>query len=360
MSQLIPVTEYVSYMLFSFLVGHVVLQFVPQTHKPIITVKKQSLLLAVLGIIILTFLPVLQVILFFSPEGLISLTSYSILTEFQVGIAWLYGSFFAVLLWMTIYVEGSKYIQALFLLLMIFSVGYASHSSTLNLWPGLFSHAIHFLVITMWVGVLLHVGWLSKDDKNWRLFLKWFTPLSIILFLTVTITGIFLMFFVVEPRDYVNSWVITYGQVLLVKHLSIIPILAFALINGFLARKVKANDQFNPIKWVQAETIILMVVFFITGVLGTLPPPHQVNATLIQEGPAPWIEFLLGQNITAPFIVQLSLHLDAVLLLIIGVLFIGLLIISFYKKISPILAVGFGIAFIISTYLGLMFSIVIK
>lgn len=360
MSQLIPVTEYVSYMLFSFLVGHIVLQFVPQTHKPVITVTKQSLLLAVLGIIVLTFLPVLQVILFFSPDGLISLTSYSILTEFQVGIAWLYGSFFAVLLWMALYVEGSRYIQAFFLLLMIFSIGYASHSSTLNLWPGLFSHAIHFLMITMWVGVLLHVGWLSKESTNWHLFLKWFTPFSVILFFTVTITGIFLMFFVVEPRDYANSWVLTYGQMLLLKHLSIIPILAFALINGFLARKAKTNDQFNPLKWVQSETIILMVVFFITGVLGTLPPPHQVNATLIQEGPAPWIEYLLGQNIAAPFIVQLSFHLEAVILLIIGVIFIGLLLISFYKKMSPFIALAFGIAFIISTYLGLMFSILIK
>lgn len=360
MNQLVPITEYVSYMLFSYLVGYIVLQFVPQSWKPTISVSKQSILLSVLGIIVLTFFPVVQVILFFSPDGFFSLTSYSILTEFQVGIAWLYGSFFAVLLWMTIYVEGPKYIQALFTLLMIFSVGYASHASTLSLWPGLFSHSIHFLMITMWVGVLLHVGWFSKNNANWHSFLRWFTPFSIILFLVVTLTGIYLMLFVVQPRDYVNSWVLPYGQMLLLKHLSIAPILTFALVNGFLARKTKDNEHFNPIKWVQAETIILMIVFFITGVLGTLPPPHQVNATLIQEGPAFWMESLIGQEITAPFTVQFSFELQALLLLFIGVIFLMMIGISFHKKISPMVALGFGITFIIATYLGLMFSIVIR
>lgn len=360
MNQLIPITEYVTYMLFSYLVGYIFLQFIPQSSKPAIRVSKQSLLLSVLGIIVLTFLPVVQVISFFSQDGLFSLMAYSILTEFQVGIAWLYGSFFAVLLWMTIYVEGPKYVQAFFMLITIMSVGYASHASTLYAWPGLLSHSIHFLTITVWFGVLLHVGWLSKRMENWHAFLRWFTPLSIGLVVILIITGISLMLFVVEPRDYVNSWVLSYGQMLLLKHISIIPILAFGLINGFLSRKTKLDEQFNPLKWVQAETFILMIVFFITGALGTLPPPHQVNATFLQEGPAVWILPLLGQNIEAPFIVQVDMGLQSIILLIVAVLFIIMIIVSFYKKVSPIIALGFGIAFIISTYLGLMFSIVIR
>ncbi len=360
MSQLIPITEYVTYMLFSYLVGYIFLQFIPQSKKPVTQVSKQSLLLSVLGIIVLTFLPVVQVITFFSEEGLFSLTAYSILTEFQVGIAWLYGSFFAVLLWMTIYVEGPKYLQALFIIIMILSVGYASHASTLDAFPGLLSHSVHFLTITIWFGVLLHVGWLSKGIVNWNEFLRWFTPLSIGLIVILTISGISLMLFVVDPRDYANSWVLPYGQMLLLKHISILPILVFGFINGFLSRKTKQDEQFNPLKWVQAETFILMIVFFLTGVLGTLPPPHQINATLIQEGPALWIEPLLGQNIEAPFSVQLNFALQSTFLFIVALLFISMMIISFYKKISPMIALGFGIAFIISTYLGLMFSIVVN
>ncbi|OAS86763.1 MULTISPECIES: copper resistance D family protein [Metabacillus] len=359
MNQLIPLTEYVTYMLFSYLVGYVVLQFVPASKKPIIIASKQSLLLSVLGIIILTFLPVLQVISFFATEGLLSFSAYAILTEFQVGIAWLYGSFFAVFLWMIIYVEGSKYLQALFLLLMIVSVGYASHASTLDLLPGLFSHSIHFLTITIWVGVLIHVGWLAHSIENWHSFLRWFTPLSIVLFFITTISGISLMLFVIEPRDYANAWVLPYGQMLLVKHISIIPVLAFAFINGFLSRKTKKDSEFDAKKWVQAETVILMIVFFITGVLGTLPPPHQVNATVIQEGGAVWVELLLGHEVVAPFTVQFSLGFQAILFLVIAIMFLSMIVISFYRRVSPWLALVFGVIFMIATYLGLMMSIVV-
>jgi putative copper resistance protein D len=359
MNQLIPMTEYVTYMLFSYLVGYVVLQFVPTSKKPTIKASKQSLLLTVLGIIIFTFFPVLQVISFFAPEGLLSFSAYAILTEFQVGIAWLYGSFFAVFLWMIIYVEGSKYLQALFLLLMIVSVGYASHASTLDLLPGLFTHSIHFLTITIWVGVLIHVGWLAHSIENWHSFLRWFTPLSLILFFMTTMSGVFLMFFVIEPRDYANAWVLPYGQMLLIKHLSIIPVLAFAFINGILSRKAKKDSEFNAKKWVQAETVILMIVFFITGVLGTLPPPHQVNATVIQEGAAVWVELLLGHEVVAPFTVQFSAGFQSILIMIIAFMFLAMIFVSFYKKVSPWIALGFGVIYIIGTYLGLMMSLMV-
>jgi putative copper resistance protein D len=359
MNQFIPITEYVTYMLFSYLTGYVLLQFVPKVNKPTIQASKQSLLLSVLGIVILTFFPVLQVISFFSTDGLLSLTAYSILTEFQVGIAWLYGSFFAVFLWMIIYVEGSKYLQALFLLLMIFSVGYASHASTLNLWTGLLSHSIHFLTITIWVGVLLHVGWVARKVENWHSFLRWFTPLSIVLFFITTVSGILLMFFVIEPRDYANAWVLPYGQMLLLKHISIIPVLAFAFINGFLSRKTKQDSGFDAKKWVQAEMVILMIVFFITGVLGTLAPPHQVNATVIQEGAAFWVELLLGHEVVAPFSVNFSAGFQGLLLLSIAMIFLAMIVISFYKRVSAWIALVFGIIFIIATYLGLMMSIVV-
>ncbi len=360
MNQLIPITEYITYMLFSYLVGYVVLQFIPVSKKPETTASKQSVLIAVLGIIIFTFLPVLQVISFFSTEGLFSLTSYSILTEFQVGISWLYGSFFAVFLWMIIYVEGSKYIQAALLFVMIISIGYASHSASISLIPGLISHSIHYLVITIWVGVLIHIGWLSKNTKHWQAFLRWFTPISITLFLITIVSGVSLMLLAVDLKDYVNAWALPYGQMLLLKHLSIIPVLAFAVINGFLSRKTKHDRTFNPKKWIQAETIFLMLIFFITGVLGTLPPPHQVNATVVQYGPASWVQFLIGQDIVPPFLFHITPGLQGIMLLTIAIIFLAMIFISFYKKITPWVALCFGLFFVIATYLGLMMSVNIQ
>lgn len=71
---------------------------------------------------------------------------------------------------MTVYVEGSKYLQAFWLLLMILAVGYASHVASLSFWTGLLSHSIHFLAVALWTGILIHVAWFSKNLHNWMTF----------------------------------------------------------------------------------------------------------------------------------------------------------------------------------------------
>ena len=45
------------------------------------------------------------------------------------------------------------------------------------------------------------------------------------------------MTIVVDYKDYANSWMLPYGQALLIKHLLIIPLLAYAFINSVLIRK---------------------------------------------------------------------------------------------------------------------------
>lgn len=194
MNILVPITELFLYVLFSFLIGHVVLKFVSDTKKPKISIPKPMLLLATLGIIIFSLGPVLQVVFYFSESVGLGLTTFSVLTKFPVGIAWVFTGFMATFLWMTIYVEGSKYLQAFWLFLMVLSVGYASHAASLSFWSGFMSHTIHFVVITLWVGILIQVSWFSKETKNWSAFLKWFTPFSIVLLIVTIGSGFVLMF----------------------------------------------------------------------------------------------------------------------------------------------------------------------
>ncbi|MFC0272149.1 copper resistance D family protein [Metabacillus herbersteinensis] len=356
MSALIPITEYLNYVLFSILVGHIVLQFIPESKKPTIVIPKSTLLLSILGIILCSFAPALQVILYFS-EGLGYRAAFSILTDFQVGISWIFIGFMATFLWMTIYVEGSKYLQAVWILLMILAVGYSSHVASLYFWEGLITHSLHFLAVTLWTGLLLHVAWLSKDLKNWFSFLKWFTPFAIGCFVLLITTGLLVMFYVVEPRDYMNSWALPYGQMLLLKHISIIPLLLFAFINGFLAKRSLQDETFKPRPWLQAESILLMIVFFITGVLGTQSPPHQVNFTVKSEGAATWVESLIGKEIIPPFLIQVAPSLQGILLVIFSFMFLILIIISFNKKIKSTVALLFASCFIVSLYLGLMMNV---
>jgi copper resistance protein D len=353
MNFLIPIAELGIYFLFSFLVGHVALQIVSQESKPKINLPKTALLLSTLGIIIFSLGPVIQVISYFKDSVGLYLATYSVLTDFQVGRAWIFIGFMATFLWMTIYVEGSKYLQALWLFLMILAIGCSSHVASLSFLIGTITHTIHFLVVTLWTGILIHVAWFAKEQPMWSNFFKWFTPLASLSLIIILVSGLFLMFFVVEPKDYVKAWVLPYGQMLLLKHISIIPVLTFAFINGVLAKRSLSISSFNPLPWIKVESIFIFLVFYVTGILGTLSPPHDVEFTVKSEGASRLVEWLIGKDIKS--ILQLTIvpSFQSIILIILSFSFL-LLILASFKKLKPILAVVFGISFILAFYVGLM------
>ncbi|WP_026564123.1 copper resistance D family protein [Bacillus sp. UNC41MFS5] len=358
MGLLIPIAEFGNYLLYSILVGHVALQFVPETNKPKINIPVPVLLLSTLGIIIFSLGPIAQTVSYFQGGVGLPLAIKSVLLDFQVGKAWIFIGFMATFLYLAILLKGSKYVQTILLLLMILAVGYSSHSASLSFWPGLLSHSTHFLIITLWTGILIHVAWFSKEWSNWSEFLRWFTPFAVFCIIIIIISGIYLMLFVVEPRDYVQTWVLPYGQMLLLKHISIVPVLVFALINGVLSRKVLKLPTFNPKPWVKAESVILLLVFYFTAVMGTLSPPHEVEFTVKSEGASKWVEWLLGKNILSTLQLDLVPSIQTGLLIIVSILFLLMIIISF-KRVKPILGVLFGVGFIVALYFGLILSIVI-
>jgi copper resistance protein D len=358
MSVLVPLVEIGNYIVFSILIGHVVLQFVPDSHKPKINISRSILLLSTLGIFVFTLGPVAQTISYFSDSVGLTLAIFSVLTDFQVGQAWIFIGFMSVFLWMTILVNGSKYLQVLWLLLMVLGVGYASHVASLSFWAGFLAHSAHFLMVTMWTGILIHVAWFSKDQQKWPQFLRWFTPFAVSCIIIIMLSGFTLMIYVVEPKDYVSSWVLPYGQMLLLKHISIIPVLVFAFINGVLTKKAAIIPSFNARSWIKAESFIILIVFYFTSVLGTLSPPHEVDFTVKSEGASKWVELLLVKDIITTLNIGLSINFLTVFLITIALIFLVLIVVSF-KKIKPLVATFFGMSFIIAMYFGLMFSLTI-
>ncbi|MEH7249536.1 CopD family protein [Neobacillus niacini] len=350
-----PILEIGYYVVFSILIGHVALQFVPEAYKPNINISKSILLLSTLGIFIFTLGPVLLTISYFRESvGLIQAIN-AVLTDFQVGRAWIFIGYMSVFLWMTILLNGSKYIQGLWLFLMVLAVGYSSHVASLSLWVGLFAHSAHFLMVTIWTGILIHVAWFSNDHQKWPKFLRWFTPFAIICIIIIFVSGIMLMINIVEPKDYVKSWVLPYGQMLLLKHISIIPVLLFAFINGVLAKKSATNPSFNPRHWIKAESFIILIVFYFTSVLGMLSPPHEVEFTVRSEGASQWVEWMLGRDILSTLNIGLTINSLAGFLITISIIFLALIVISF-KNVKPSVAVFFGCSFIFALYSGLIFS----
>ncbi|MEH7013262.1 CopD family protein [Neobacillus niacini] len=358
MNVLIPIAEIGNYIVFSILIGNVALQFVSETNKPKINISRSVLLLSTLGIFIFTLGPVAQTISYFSDSVGLTLAIFSVLTDFQVGQAWTFIGFMSVFLWMTILLKGSKYLQALWLFLMILGVGYSSHVASLSFWVGLFAHSAHFLMVTLWTGILILVAWFSNDQQKWAKFLRWFTPFAILCIIIIIFTGLTLMINVVEPKDYVQSWVLPYGQMLLLKHISIIPVLVFAFINGVLTKRALTFPSFNPRPWIKVESIVILIVFYFTSVLGTLSPAHEVEFTVKSEGASKWVEWMFGKDILTTLNIGFTANFQSVFLITISVLFLALILISF-KKVKPLIAVFFAISFIFAMYFGLMFSMII-
>ena len=143
-------------------------------------------------------------------------------------------------------------------------------------------------------------GWLSTNHNNWEKFLKWFTPIAILCVLTTMGTGLYLMNLMVGFDEYTNGWKLTYGQALLLKHIFIIPLLAFAFINSILIkRRLKNDSTFNPIPWIKAESLVVLFIFTATSVLGQTSPPKDLETTFALVGPSKLFDFLYPGNITA-------------------------------------------------------------
>ncbi|WP_129691719.1 copper resistance protein CopC [Gottfriedia acidiceleris] len=47
----------------------------------------------------------------------------------------------------------------------------------------------------------------------------------------------------------------------------------------------------------KAESIVLTLVFFFTGVLSTKSSPHEIDLTIRTEGPSKWIKRIIGIDI---------------------------------------------------------------
>ena len=130
---------------------------------------------------------------------------------------------------------------------------------------GITSDFIHLAAVSIWVGILLIVGWCSVNHENWLKFLSWFSMVAISCLVATALSGVLLMDILVD--GYIDSWMVSYGQGLLIKHLFLLPVVFYALVNGFIVKfKLSKNPTFNPIPWIRVEGFILFVIFTITAI----------------------------------------------------------------------------------------------
>ncbi|WP_339207905.1 CopD family protein [Paenibacillus sp. FSL K6-3182] len=360
---MIYISEGLLYICFAILTGTFLLRLVPEDRRPSVHVPHGLLLACAVAIPFLSYVPIHKLAIVFAKDFDMSYGAIlkSILLDVNTGKAWVWTTIgsagLAFLLGLKAF-RGDKHMPkvALFVtFLLIVWLGYAGHASSLYGFKGLITHSAHFLAVSVWIGILFVISWFSKDDANWNAFLRWFSPVAIVSVVVTLLAGITLMSF--TTPEYVNSWMLPYGQMLLIKHLLILPLLLFAFSNGFGYKKIaKTNPNFNPRRWLKAESFIALLVLAATGVLGQQAPPHKVKETLQSESPSPFFTSIYKGNFSPDISLKFTLNMECLLMLAAAALMaVGLLWMYRVNKLMP--AFVMGILSVVFGYFGLMFAI---
>jgi putative copper export protein len=355
------ISKILLYACFSVLIGGLLIYTIPAERKPTILLSKKWLVSSTTLIAILSFFPVFSLASYIGKEtGMGTGTAFwDVFLQMRVGHAALLmllisGTLVCFLLASGIEKDGSGAILCLiFAAILVFVQSWASHTASIA-FGGFIGHILHVLAVCVWSGILFIAGWFSKDQKNWLSFLRWFTPVSIGCMLTIVVAGLLLMQYTIP--DYVSSWVLPYGEALLLKHLLLVPLLFVAFINGFLIkRSVENNSVFLPVSWVKAESVVIFFFFSATAVMTNSSPPHQVTDVIEQEGASP-LYLLLGKPIPH-FPAELSLHIMSVLLFDISLLFLGCMYLVYKKRVSPYFSIVMGAGFVSTVFLALLLAV---
>ncbi|MGG0720539.1 CopD family protein [Robertmurraya massiliosenegalensis] len=357
------ISQVLLYLCFSLLAGSFILLLVPNDYRPDVSIKKRFLLISAVGVPIFSFVPIFDLALYLAPRlGLVE-SFKMVLTSFTVGTTWnftLLGSVILVLL--ILFAKPEE--QGIFALLgialsfgLILTVAWSSHAGTVNLVLGITSDFIHLAAVSVWVGIILVIGWSSLNDKNWLKFLRWFSMVAIGCFMITAISGLLLTDIMVD--DYMDSWRVSYGQGLLIKHLFLLPLVFYAFVNGVIVKSfVSKFANYKPIPWVRVEGMILLVILTVTAIFSQAPPPHGNYMT--NEVVSPLFRLFHGDIMDLGSTLAFAGNLNTVYFLILSIILLGLMGWAFFKKAPIFVSFLLSSLFVISIYLMLMVSVVVR
>ena len=363
MDILVIISQALLYLCFSVLVGSFILLLVPSKYRPDIKIPKRFLLISAITLPIFAFIPVLDITLYIAPRLGLFESFKIVLTTYTVGTAWdftLLGSVVLVLL-IALARSTEKGIFAFLGLLLTFglilTVAWSSHAGAIDPIIGIISDFLHLAAVSIWVGILLIVGWCSINHENWLEFLSWFSMVAIGCLVATALSGVFLMDVMVD--GYIDSWMVSYGQGLLIKHLFLLPLVFYALVNGFIVKfKISKDATFNPIPWIRVEGFILFVIFTITAIFSQQSPPH--GNYLTSDAVSPLFRLFHDDIIDSGNTIGFVVNSNTVCFFFLSILFMGLMVLSFFKKASIIISFLFSCLFVMSIYLMLMMTVVIR
>lgn len=357
------VSEALLYVAFAILTGALALKVVPASKRPAIEVPNGILVACAAGIPVFSFITLHELTVLYAEQFELSyfMMLKSMILDINFGKAWLWTAIGSIGILMLLTLKAFRTdkhapkVALVVALLLIVWLGYASHASALYGFKGLVAHSLHFMAVSVWIGILIVVGWFSKNDDNWGAFLRWFSPVAIIAVIVTLIAGLLLMSFIVP--EYVTSWILPYGQLLLMKHLFILPLLLFAYTNGFLYKRLEAKQKgFNPRRWLRVESIFALFVLAATAVMGQQAPPHTVKETLQYVSPSPLFTWLYKQPFSPDITLSFTFKMEGVLMLAAAAI-MAAGVLQMYRANKPMPAFAMGLLTAVFGYFAIMFSI---
>ncbi|PSL50992.1 putative copper resistance protein D [Salsuginibacillus halophilus] len=338
----------------ALIVGIVILRHVPPKARPDLSIPRWFIPLLFVCVTALAAVPYLQQVLsivnmFNAP---VVSTAFTVLIDYRSGQGLL-----AVFAGMILYLISRLLLrswclgilQTIALVFVIFGVAWMSHAASLDRFGGFIADALHLSGASVWAGVVFVGAFFFSGEKGWRAFALWFHYVALGAVLSLLVTGLILMQYIVP--EYQNSWLLPYGQLLLIKHLLFLPLIFYGFFHGFLLKqKWKKDPGFVPRRSFQLEAVLLFVVFFVTGIMAEQTPPHEVVQTIQFEAPALFATMWIGDAILPGSYVAWEVTMLAVLF-IVACFGVSLLMFwSLYQsrlKIAPLL---FSAMIVISGY----------
>ena len=155
MTLLLIISQALLYFCFSILLGSFIVQAIPDGYKPTVTIKRKWLVFSTMAIPLLTFMPILQVVLILQPQFGFFTSLANVLISYKIGFAWDMTLLLAIVLLIYLKIFNNHrsvwfsvfgVVQAV---LLIASVAWASHASTLEPLLGFIFDFTHLLSVSV-------------------------------------------------------------------------------------------------------------------------------------------------------------------------------------------------------------------
>lgn len=361
MDVIIMISQALLYVCFAFIMGYFVIYTIPERFRPTIVVADKWIVGSLVAIPILSFMPVLYVVLLLSERfGFFSSLS-TVLTSYKIGFSWDIVFLISLELLLFFFIMRKRPTKLLYALgalqvvLLIAAVAWASHAVTMAPMLGFISDFLHVLAVSLWVGLVLIVSFFSTNYTNWDAFLKWFSPLAISAFGVTAISGLLLTDTLVP--HYMTGTSTSYGQGLLLKHLLLIPLVFYIFINGLLMKIKMKKPTFDPRPWARLEAVLLLAIFVMTAVFSQFQPP---TLFLTEETVSKLFLAVYDGTVESGMFAFMQLDWWGLLFIVLGVIFIALIVVCFFLNAPIWLPMLLGFAVTVCFYLFMMSTVIFK